>query len=47
MLKTYKTEINPTKEQKEKINQTIDNCRFIYNYYLAYNKELYKTNILS
>lgn len=43
MLKTYKTEINPTNEQIKKIIQTIGNCRFIYNYYLAYNK---RTNLL-
>ena len=42
MLRAYKTEINPTKEQKSKINQTIGVCRFIYNFYLAHNKEVYK-----
>lgn len=41
LLKSYKTEINPTKEQKIKINKTIGICRFIYNFYLAYNKELH------
>ncbi len=41
MLKSYKTEINPTKEQIQKINRTIGTCRFIYNFYLAHNKELY------
>jgi putative transposase len=44
MFISYKTEINPTKEQRIKINKTIGNCRFIYNYYLAYNKELYEVN---
>ena len=42
MLKSFKTEINPTLEQKQKINKTIGTCRFIYNFYLAYNKELYE-----
>ena len=42
MLRAYKTEINPTQEQKSKINQTIGVCRFIYNFYLAHNKEVYK-----
>ena len=42
MLRAYKTEINPTQEQKYKINQTIGVCRFIYNFYLAHNKEVYK-----
>lgn len=40
MLKSFKTEINPTEEQKLKINKTIGTCRFIYNFYLAHNKEL-------
>ena len=44
MLRTYKAEINPTDEQMRKIIQTIGNCRFIYNYYLAYNKQLYANN---
>lgn len=42
MLKSFKTEINPTEEQIIKINKTIGTCRFIYNFYIAYNKELYK-----
>ena len=41
MLKSFKTEINPTEEQKVKIQKTIGTCRFIYNFYLAHNKELY------
>ncbi len=41
MLKSFKTEINPTEEQKAKIRKTIGTCRFIYNFYLAHNKELY------
>lgn len=41
MLKNFKTEINPTEEQIVKINKTIGTCRFIYNFYLAHNKELY------
>ena len=42
MLKSFKTEINPTKKQIIKINKTIGACRYIYNFYIAYNKELYK-----
>lgn len=41
MLKSYKTEINPTQQQIQKINKTIGTCRFIYNFYLAHNMELY------
>ena len=44
MLKSFKTEIDPTKEQIIKINKTIGTCRFIYNFYIAHNKELYKNN---
>ena len=42
LLKSFKTEINPTEEQKIRILRTIGTCRFIYNFYLAHNKELYK-----
>ena len=41
MLKSFKTEINPTVEQKNKINKTIDTCRYIYNFYLGHNKALH------
>ena len=41
LLKSYKTEINPTQEQIQKINKTIGTCRFIYNFYISHNKELY------
>ena len=42
MLKSFKTEISPTEEQMKKINKTIGTCRFIYNFYIAHNKELYE-----
>lgn len=42
MLKSFKTEINPTPEQKQKIIRTIGVSRFIYNFYLAHNKEVYE-----
>lgn len=41
MLKSFKTEINPTEVQKAKINKTIGTCRYVYNFYLAHNKELH------
>ena len=44
LLKNFKTEINPTPEQKTKINKTIGTCRYIYNFYLSHNKELYDEN---
>ena len=42
MKRAYKMEINPTDEQKSKIHQTIGVSRFIYNFYIARNKEIYK-----
>lgn len=42
MLKSYKTEIKPTPEQKQIINRTIGVCRYVYNFYLAHNQEIYK-----
>ena len=43
LLKSYKTEINPTPEQKQIINRTIGVCRYVYNFYLAHNREIYET----
>ena len=43
LLKSYKTEINPTPEQKQIINRTIGVCRYVYNFYLAHNQEIYRT----
>ncbi|EGT0695393.1 transposase [Clostridium perfringens] len=40
--RAYKIEINPTNEQKSKIHQTIGVSRFIYNFYIARNKEIYE-----
>ncbi|MBS4893715.1 MAG: transposase, partial [Veillonella parvula] len=42
MLRAYKVEINPTIQQKQKINQSIGVCRWLYNSYLAKNNELYE-----
>ena len=42
MLKAFKTEIAPSKEQKEKIIRSIGIARFLYNQYIAYNKKLCK-----
>ena len=43
LLKSFKMEINPTEEQKVRIRKTIGTCRFIYNFYLAHNKELHES----
>lgn len=42
MLRAYKLEIKPTEQQVIKINKTIGVCRFIYNFYIAHNQEVYK-----
>ena len=42
LKRSYKIEINPTQEQKTKIHQTISVSRFVYNFYIARNKEIYE-----
>ena len=42
MLKGFKTELRITEKHIFKINQSIGVCRFLYNSYLAKNKELYE-----
>ena len=45
MTKNYKCikiEIKPTSEQIEKINNTIGTGRYLYNLYIAYNKQIYE-----
>lgn len=42
MLRSFKTEINPSREQIHKIACTIGTCRFIYNFYISHNKRRYE-----
>lgn len=42
LKRAYKIEIKPTNDQKSKIHQTIGVSRFIYNFYIAHNKEVYE-----
>lgn len=44
MLISYKTEINPTSSQIDKINKTLGVCRFLYNAYVSENIKAYKNN---
>ena len=44
LLKSFKTEINPTEQQKIKIHQTIGVCRYIYNMFIAHNITRYNNN---
>ena len=41
MLKSFKTEIHPTPEQKIRIHKTIGTCRYVYNFDHCHNKALY------
>ena len=43
MLKSYKTELNPTPSQKQAIDKTIGICRYVYNFYIAHNTEIYES----
>ena len=40
--RAYKVELKPTEQQKQKINQSIGVCRWLYNAYLAKNQSLYQ-----
>ncbi|MBB5324805.1 transposase [Anoxybacillus tepidamans] len=42
MKKAYLVEIKPTAEQAIKINKTIGICRYVYNFYISKNKEIYE-----
>ena len=45
MIKAFKTEIKPTPEQANKINQTVGVCRYLYNLYIQINQERYKQGL--
>ena len=42
MLKAFKTEIDPTEKQKQKIIRSIGVARFLYNQYISYNIRRYR-----
>ncbi|MEH6892052.1 helix-turn-helix domain-containing protein, partial [Bacillus sp. JJ864] len=42
MKKAFKTEVLLTEIQKQKVNQAIGVCRYVYNLYLSKNKEIYE-----
>ncbi len=41
-MKAYKTEIKLTNDQQIKLRKTIGVCRYIYNFYIFHNKEIYE-----
>lgn len=45
MYKSYKAEINPTENQKEKIQKTINTCRYVYNFFIEENSNRYKQGL--
>lgn len=42
--KSFKIRIYPNKEQEKSINKTVGSARFVYNYFLDYRINLYKTS---
>jgi putative transposase len=42
MRKSFKYRLYPNKQQKEKIDQTLETCRILYNSFLAERKEVYE-----
>lgn len=42
LQRAYKVELKPTKQQIQKINQSLGVCRWLYNVYLAKNQSLYR-----
>lgn len=41
-MRAFKTEINPTAIQAQKIRRTLGGCRYVYNLFLATNEERYQ-----
>ena len=42
MLKAYRYQIYPNKEQEKQLEKTFGCCRFVYNQTLAYRKDAYE-----
>lgn len=42
LQRAYKVELKPTKQQVQKINQSLGVCRWLYNAYIAKNQSLYQ-----
>lgn len=46
-LKTYRFKLKPTKSQAQAFAQRLGTCRYVYNLYLDYKKQLYTLHKLS
>lgn len=42
VYRAYRCRIYPTKEQKRRIDTTINDCRYVYNHMLAQNNKRYR-----
>src|SRR5437763_14759642 len=47
MLKMYQYRLYPTKNQAQKLNETLDECRWLYNHLLAMRKTAYERDGIS
>src|SRR5438105_3932790 len=47
MLKTFKYRLFPTKKQVQKLNETLDECRWLYNHLLEMRKTAYERDGIS
>src|SRR5205085_8289613 len=47
MLKMYQYRLYPTKKQVQKLNETLDECRWLYNHLLAMRKTAYERDGIS
>ncbi len=45
--RAYKVEIKPTSEQKQKIERTMGVCRYVYNLFIATNRDNYRSGTQS
>ena len=45
LKRAYKIELSVADDQRIKIHQSIGTCRFLYNQFIAYNKELYQNYV--
>src|SRR5207302_7899972 len=47
MLKMYQYRLYPTKKQVQKLNETLDECRWLYNHLLEMRKTAYERDGIS